>query len=238
MRKTSCIIVDDEPVAREILENYIAKIPSIEVIKSCSNALEVMEVLNRQKVELLFLDINMPDISGLSLAKSIRNQTKIIFTTAYREYAIDGFDLHVVDYLLKPFSFDRFLEAIQKFHRQRQMQGNEKPSSTTNKNIADFIFVKSDRKMLKLNLKDILYLESLSDYIKIHTTEKTVITRETFANIERKIPASQFLRVHRSFIIAIAHIESFTKEHIEIRKKAIPISRGYKQEVLAKLNFI
>lgn len=238
MRKISCIIVDDEPVAREILENYIAKIPSIEVIKSCSNALEVMEVLNHQKVELLFLDINMPDISGLSLAKSIRNQTKIIFTTAYREYAIDGFDLHVIDYLLKPFSFDRFLEAIQKFHQQRQTQGNEKSSSTTNKNSDDFIFVKSDRKMLKLNLKDILYLESLSDYIKIHTTEKTVITRETFANIERKIPAAQFLRVHRSFIVAIAHIESFTKEHIEIRKKAIPISRGYKQEVLAKLNFI
>ena len=238
MRKTHCIIVDDEPIAREILANYIAKIPSLEIIKSCSNALEVMEVLNNQKVDLLFLDINMPDISGLSLAKSIRNQTKIIFTTAYREYAIDGFDLNAIDYLLKPIAFERFLEAIHKFNQQKQLFPFEKSDTSVNNDSSDFIFVKSDRKMLKLNLKDILYLESLSDYIKIHTTEKTIITRETFTNIENKLPASTFLRVHRSFIVSIAQIDAFTKEHIEINKKSIPISRGYKQEVLAKLNFI
>lgn len=235
----TCIIVDDEPMAREILTTYISKIPNLQLVKSCASAMEALSILNTQKIDILFLDINMPDISGLTFAKSIIHQNKIIFTTAYREYALDGFNLQAIDYLLKPIAFDRFLQAINKFF-QTHIPNN---STIENKEhlsplINDFIFVRADRKMLKVNFKDILYIESLSDYIKIYTHQNTIITRETITNIEQKLPSKNFIRTHRSFIIAINHIDSFTNEYIEIAKKTIPISRSYKEEVLGKLNTI
>ncbi len=229
-----CIIVDDEPVAREILENHLKKIDSISIVASCKNAIDAFNVISAQKVDLVFLDIHMPEISGLAFAKSINKDIKIIFTTAYREYAIDGFDLKAVDYLLKPISFERLLQAVHKFLDENiAIETQIKDESNPKKN--NFIFVRSDRKMVKINFSEINYIESLSDYIKIYLDNKTVVTRETISNIETKLPQNDFIRVHRSFIIAISKIESFTNEFIEINKKAIPISRSYKPAVLNKL---
>lgn len=235
--KVSCIIVDDEPMAREILSSFVAKIPQLELIKTCSNAIDAFDILNSSHIDLIFLDINMPEVSGLSLAKSINKKSKLIFTTAYREYALEGFDLQAVDFLLKPIAFDRFLQSLNKFFELTNVSFFKNSYA---KKIAknDFIFVRSDRKMLKVHFDNILYIESLSDYIKIHTKEKLIVTRETISNIQTKLPQANFLRVHRSFIVAILQISSYTNEFVEIGKKAISISRSYKDMVVKRLQEI
>lgn len=230
-----CLIVDDEPIACEILENHLKKIKSVNVAASCKNALEAFNIINSEEINLIFLDINMPDISGLSFAKSINKNIKIIFTTAYREYAVDGFDLQAVDYLLKPISFERLLQAINKFLDETIHIINPGTEEIRYEK-SNFIFVRSDRKMIKINFSDVNYIESLSDYIKIHLTDKTVITRETITSIEAKLPKNEFIRVHRSFIVSVLKIDSFTNEYIEINKKAIPISRTYKKDVVYRLD--
>ena len=232
--KIRCIIVDDEPMARDILTSFVARVSQIELVKSCSNAMEAFDVINNQEVDLVFLDINMPEVSGLSLAASITKKTKIIFTTAYREYAVDGFNLHAVDYLLKPIAFERFLQAIQKLFEITNTKNEPKTVSETNI-VTNFIFVRADRKMIKINFNDIIYIESLSDYIKIHTPKETITTRETIKNIETKLPSASFLRIHRSYIVSISKITSYTNEFIELHKKALPISRSYKESILEKL---
>ena len=235
MSKTiHCIIVDDEPIAREILEDHLHKIEAIKIIATCKNAMEAFNVINNHKIDVIFLDINMPEISGLSFAKSINKNIKIIFTTAYREYAVDGFDLKAVDYLLKPISFERLLQAVNKFLNENiPVYTESKNELTTEK--SDFIFVRSDRKMIKINFSEVNYIESLGDYLKIHLQNKTIITRETISNMEAKLPKKEFIRIHRSFILSISKIESFTNEFVEVSKKAIPISRSYKKEVLQRL---
>ena len=235
-KEISCIIVDDEPVARDILISYIEKIPNLKLIKSCKNALEAFEIINTQKVDLFFLDINMPEVSGLSLAKMIGKESKIIFTTAYREYAVEGFNLKAVDYLLKPIAFERFLEAVNKYFETLKVGNNT--LDTVRGAVSEFFFVRSERKMVKINFEEILYVESLSDYIKIHQENKTIVTRETITNIEAKLPQSQFLRIHRSYIVAVKSIESYTNEFIEIKNKALPISRTYKESILKKMEKI
>lgn len=229
-----CILVDDEPVAREILKDHLSKIDSVKMVASCKSAIEAFNVINAQQVDLIFLDINMPEISGLSFARSINKNIKVIFTTAYREYAVDGFDLQAVDYLLKPISFERLLQAINKYQNENLLVIVNEPIEITPEK-SDYFFVRADRKMIKICFSDILYIESLSDYIKIHMDNKTVITRETISNIEAKLPQKDFIRTHRSFITSLPNIDSFTNEYIEIRKKVIPISRSYKKEVLEKL---
>ncbi|PHQ57251.1 MAG: DNA-binding response regulator [Lutibacter sp.] len=229
-----CLIVDDEPIAREILENHLQKINGIEVVSTCKNAIEAFNEINTSTIDLIFLDINMPEISGLSFAKSINKNIKVIFTTAYREYAVDGFNLQAVDYLLKPISFDRLLQAVNKYLDENITIQNQ-TISEVKEEINDFIFVRSDRKMIKINFSEINYFESFSDYIKIHLEDKTIVTRETISNIEAKLPQKEFLRIHRSYIVSISKIDSFTNEFIEVRKKAIPISRSYKKDVLSRL---
>ena len=234
MRKViNCIIVDDEPMAREILQRHLQKIDFVHVVATCKNATEAFNAVGSEQVDLVFLDINMPEISGLSFARSINDTIKVIFTTAYREYAVDGFDLQAVDYLLKPISFERLAQAIEKFKSNHIFINNQHVSAVEDKN--DFIFVRADRKMVKINFDEINYIESLSDYIKIYLSDKTIVTRETITNIEAKLPALKFLRTHRSYIVSIAKIESFTNEYIEVSNKAVPISRSYKNTVLNKL---
>jgi len=234
LRIIKCLVVDDEPVAREILENHLAKIKAVNVVAGCKNALEAFHFINAEKVDLIFLDINMPEISGLSFAKSINRNIKIIFTTAYREYAVDGFDLQAVDYLLKPISFERLLQGINKYLDENSVAENVVSGEIVPEK-SDFIFVRSDRKMIKICIPDILFIESLADYIKIYLSGSTVVTRETMSSIEAKLPQQDFIRTHRSFIVSIAAIESFTNEFIEINRKQIPISRSYKKEVLDSL---
>ncbi len=235
MPKTiQCIIVDDEPVAREILENHLQKIEAVNVIATCKNAIEAFNKINSSQIDLIFLDINMPEISGLSFAKSINKNIKVIFTTAYREYAVDGFNLQAVDYLLKPISFQRILQAVNKYLGENTVVETSLATEIIQEK-NDFIFVRSDRKMVKINFSEINYIESLSDYIKFHLKDKIIITRETISNIEAKLPQKEFIRIHRSYIVSISKINSFTNEFIEIHKKALPISRSYKKEVLSKL---
>jgi two-component system LytT family response regulator len=218
MSNIKCIIVDDEPTARDIMQLHLEQIEGIEIVAHCRKSSEALDFLYKKKVDLIFLDINMPDMSGISLAKSVSNSTKIIFTTAYREYAVDGFDLQAVDYLLKPISLGRLAKAIEKYRTE----------NTSNNTQRNYLVVRSERKMVKLNITDIILIESLSDYVKILTTTKTIVTRETISNIESKLSKKNFIRIHRSFIVAIPFISSYTSEYVEIKKETINISRTYR----------
>lgn len=206
------------------MTSYIDKTSQLELIKSCKNASEALDFMQENSADIYFLDINMPEITGLSLAKIIDKKAKVIFTTAYREYAVDGFNLQAVDYLLKLISFVRFLQAIQKII----------PSKTA-ENKVDFMFVRSERKMIKIDFDTILYIESLSDYVKIITTQKTIVTRENISSLEEKLAYDNFIRIHRSYIVSINKMTSYTNEFIEIKNKALPMSRSYKESVLQKL---
>ncbi|GAA3629104.1 LytR/AlgR family response regulator transcription factor [Flavivirga jejuensis] len=225
----SCLIVDDEAIAREVIETHLKKIPHIKTIVSCNNAIEAFSAIRSNHIDLIFLDINMPEISGISFAKSINKDIKIIFTTAYRDYAVEGFELQAVDYLLKPISFNRLLKAINNYF---EIYSDTKSAIIKNIDNSDFMFVRSDRRMIKIDFDAIIYIESYSDYIKIHLADKTIVTRETISAIEAKLPVKNFIRIHRSYIISINSIISFTNEEIVINNKSLPISRSYKKEVL------
>lgn len=236
-KKINCIIVDDEPIARDVLKKHISKISKLKITSLCKNAIDAFKIINEQNIDLIFLDINMPEISGLSFAKSINKNIKIIFTTAYREYAIDGFDLRAVDYLLKPISFDRLLQAIDKYLDENVIVS--KPTVQEQETIKNnYIFVRSDRKMVKINFEEILYIESIGDYIKIFLTDKNVITRENISGVEAKLPKNNFIRTHRSYIASVNKIESFTNEYLEIKNKMIPISRSYRADILKSLEHL
>ena len=235
-KKVSCIIVDDEVVARDIIAAHLSQIDVIEVVTQCKNAIEAFNFISNNEVDLIFLDINMPEISGIAFAKSINKDIKIIFTTAYRDYAVDGFDLKAVDYLLKPISFERLLKAVNRYF-EVNIQSKEKKKEISDD--SNFIFVRSNRRMLKIDFSTILYIESLSDYIKIHidastklNKTETIVTRETISAIEAKLPKHHFLRIHRSYIVCVSKIKSFTNEHIAIKNITLSISRSYKKEVL------
>ena len=231
MRKTHCLIVDDEPTAREILELHLQHIEDFELVGSCKNATEALTVLNQDHVDLIFLDIQMPGISGITLARSLNQQVKVIFTTAYREYAVEGFDLQAVDYLLKPIALERLLQAVQKYRKEKQPIVLEVPTL----NLKDHFFVRSDRKMVKIALNELEYVESLGDYLKLHLSNEIIITRETITELETKLPTEKFMRIHRSFIVSLAHIKSYTKEQVELSKQSLTISRSYQDRVLMRL---
>jgi len=225
----SCLIVDDETIAREIIESHVSKIKHVQVVASSGSAMEAFNYINNQQVDLVFLDINMPEISGISFAKSINKDIKVIFTTAYRDYAVEGFELKAVDYLLKPVSFERLKKALDTYF---DLYGTITETDTSSVEVSDFMFVRSDRKMIKIDYDAIIYIESYSDYLKIHLENDTIVTRETISAIEAKLPKQQFLRIHRSYIISIKYIQSYSNEHITINKQALPISRTYKKSVL------
>jgi len=230
----SCIIVDDEAIAREVIATHLSKINTIKIVAQCKNAIEAFNYISNNKIDLVFLDINMPEISGIAFAKSINKSIKIIFTTAYRDYAVEGFDLQAVDYLLKPIAFERLLKAVNRyFEVVSQSDATKTKTVTTETN--DFIFVRSNRRMLKVDFDAILYIESYSDYIKIHLPKSVIVTRETISSIEAKLPKKQFLRIHRSYIICVSKIQSFTNEHVIINNVTLTISRTYKKEVLYQL---
>lgn len=228
----SCLIIDDESIARDIINNHLSKIKNIQIVASCKSAIEAFNYINNHKIDLVFLDINMPEISGISFAKSINKDIKIIFTTAYRDYAVEGFELQAVDYLLKPISFERLLKAINTYF-EVYSETHSRTDNPTEEN--HFMFVRSDRVMVKIDFNDIIYIESYSDYIKIHLNDKTIVTRETISAVEAKLPKLKFLRIHRSYIISISNIASFTNEQITINKTSLPISRSYKQDILQTL---
>ena len=231
--KIRCLIVDDEPPALDVLRSHIANTPMLEVAGECHNAMGAFDFLQHEQVDLLFLDIQMPKLLGTDLVKALADPPKVIFTTAHREYAMDGFDLNAVDFLLKPISFDRFLKAVQKVvHPDIRSQKAEEPASDSPR----FLYFRADRKMVKVFIDDISHIESLKDYIKIYCgTQQPLITKQTIMAVEEMLPSGEFVRVHRSFIVSLNKITSFTPHAVFIGKEEIPVGPLYRSEVQKKL---
>lgn len=237
-KKINCLIIDDEPPARDVMKKYITGVELLHLAGECSNAVEALSFLQNHSVELLFLDINMPHILGTSFLRTLKNPPKVIFTTAFRKYAVEGFDLNAVDFLLKPISFERFLQAVNKV-MQLDLHVEEHTNSTTDA-LPDqsnpFLYFRADRKMMKVFLDDILYIESLKDYIKVVTLNKIIVSKQSISALEEMLPKEAFIRVHRSYIIATNKIDSYNADAIEIGKKEIPIGRMFKHDVTRTLN--
>lgn len=227
-----CIAVDDEPPALKLIEKYINAVPLLNLKGTCSNGVDALSLLQTKEVDLLFLDIQMPHILGTDFIRSLSNPPKVIFTTAFRKFAVEGFDLDAVDYLLKPISFERFLKAVNKIMKLNitSDQKNLLDDISEKENDKSFIYLRADRKNIKVNLNDVLFVESLKNYIRVVTTEKTVITKYPISILEENLPIS-FIRIHRSFIISKDKIESFTHDFIQIGKYELPVSRSYRHEV-------
>jgi two-component system LytT family response regulator len=228
----SCLIVEDEPLARNLITEYVSKVPYLNLVKACSGALEAMEVLRNNPVDLLFLDVQMPELTGISFLKSLQKKPLVILTTAYSEYALEGYELDITDYLLKPITFERFLKAVDKV--SQRMSGapitsgapnQEKPTEVA----PNFIFVKDGTKLVKIRWDDILYVEGLKDYVTIHTRTQKVISLQRLKVLEEQLPAEKFIRVHNSFIVALEAIDSVHKDKIQIGQALIPIGDTYKK---------
>jgi DNA-binding LytR/AlgR family response regulator len=232
--KVKCLLVDDEPLAIKLIENHISKIDALEVVATCNNALKAFEIINTQQIDLMFLDIKMPNITGIDFLKTLKNPPKTIFTTAYRDYAIESYDLEVVDYLLKPITFERFFKSIDRFLREKK----EVVVSVTEKNdLEDFLLVKSGNKHHKIKIEEIVFIESLKDYIKIHTVnDKRIVAKYKIGEIEEELMNKNFLRIHRSYIVNTSKISAFTMSDIEVNSVEIPIGASYKEKVISFLS--
>ncbi len=226
--KINCIIIDDEPSSQVVLKAFIADVNFLELVGVCNNAIEAAEVLNKNNtISLLFLDINMPKISGLSFYKSLQNPPDVIFTTAYSEYALEGFEVNAIDYLLKPFSFQRFFKAVNKV-LDKQSQENQTPED-------DFILIKSNKVLHKIALNDIFFVEAFGDYVKVHLEHTYIMTNSTFANILKLFP-KQFVRTHKSYAINLKKMNSLAGNQIAIGNKTVPIGQTYKADFLKSFN--
>lgn len=235
MTPLKCLIVDDEPLAQGILERYIRPLKEIELVGVCKNAIEANSFMQNQKVDLLFLDIEMPNISGLDLIKTITGiKPKVIITTAYREHATTAFELDVTDYMVKPISYDRFVKGVNKVLRLHNLE--ELAEQADKEDNDPYIYLKADKKMVQIFLKDILYIEGLSNYVKIFTTGKTIISYQKISYLEEALSGNDFIRVHRSYIVAISKITSYTSTDLEVNKQEIPLGGNYKEQVLAVLS--
>ena len=238
--KIRTMIVDDEPHAIEVIESYLKNFTDIEITAQCGDGIQAFQTLQQKKIDLMFLDIKMPGLNGNDLLKSLKNPPKVIFTTAYNDYAVEGFELNALDYLLKPVSFDRFLKAMDKVfghfglnNRDLSLSANE---SRRNKDI--FLYLKVERKMVKVDVKDILWIESLKDYIKVVLRDRIHISKQKISILEELLPVEGFLRIHRSFIVSIPMIESFNSQIIEISGKELPIGRNYKNDCQRRLKVV
>lgn len=232
------MIVDDEPLARDLMRGHIEKLENFEIVADCNNAMKALSVLREKHVDLVFMDIQMPQITGLEFLKTLKHPPKIIITTAYREYALEGFELDVVDYLLKPITFERFLKSVNKYYQISQDQVQVVPNVTSEKVMEEsFIYVKENKKVIKLYLSEIRYIEGLSEYVQIYTDKRKIITKTSMTLMEEKLPTENFLRIHKSYIVPINKIEAFTANTIEIQGKELPIGRNFKNAVLNSLNY-
>jgi len=237
--KLKAIAIDDEPLALRLVSDYIDKTPFLELVGSFDNPLDAIDFLSSQSADLIFVDIQMPDLTGIEFARSLEDAPKIIFTTAYEKYALEGFKLNAIDYLLKPFSYEEFLKAAQKARKQSELEANSHPSIEANN---QFLFLKSEYKIRRINFNDILYIEGLKDYIKVYTTgeDKPVLSLNSMKSLEQKLPETRFMRVHRSFIVNLERIDTIERSRIIFGKTYIPVSDQYKdkfQEYLDK-NFL
>lgn len=243
------IIVDDEPLAQDILETYVEQMPGLNLVQKCSNAIEANDTLKNNDIDLMFLDIQMPQLTGIDFLRSLANPPKVIFTTAYDNYAVDGFELNAIDYLLKPISMDRFMKAVNKAVDQIELEGKGKSKETQNKKGSKggelteeegFMFVKADKKLIKINFEDVIYIEGLKDYVIIRMNDSRVITLQTMKSLEDKLPLNLFKRIHRSYIVGIDKIDAVMGNMIEVKEKGqvkhLPIGKNYREDVLSIVN--
>lgn len=230
--KVRCLLVDDEPLAIQLIQNHIKLLDTFEVVGACSNAIKALELLRTTPVDLLFLDIKMPQITGIDFLKTLKNPPAVIITTAYREYAIEGYDLDLIDYLLKPITFDRFFKAVDRYLR---LKSPVVKTETLHENEQQFIHIKAGGKFHNLNKDEVLYIESLKDYITIHCTDRKITAKYKIGDLETELYNKDFLRIHRSFIINMKKISAFTNYDIEIGTKELPIGASYKEYVFKKL---
>lgn len=223
--KINCVIIDDEPLAIKVVENHLKEFQNFEIIATFSNPIEALPLLEKSEIDVLFLDINMPKMNGLDFAKSLNSKTNIIITSAYREYAVESYDLNVLDYLVKPIPFNRFLKTINKINQQVFLKtaSKQKGDSTSNES---FMFLKVDKKLVKINFEELLYIESLKDYIKVFTLSQTFLVHKSLTSITEELP-NNFIRIHRSYTIAIDKVKSVEGNLVEIANTRIPIGRKY-----------
>jgi two-component system LytT family response regulator len=226
MKKISCLIVEDEPASQEILKKYVGDFPALVLKGICSNAFEAGEKLRSEHVDLIFLDINMPRLSGLEFYRSLTDPPPVIFTTAYPEYAVNGFEVNAIDYLVKPFAFDRFVKAVNRFTDSFK---------TTPDSLAGYLMLMADKKMHKTSYNDILFVEGMGDYVKVHTTSKMLVVHITLQKLQEQLPVDNFLRIHKSFIISLARLEYIEGNMAIINKQQVPIGQTYRNEFLSLL---
>jgi DNA-binding LytR/AlgR family response regulator len=234
--ETKVLIIDDEPLARNVIKEYAKKIPSLQVLGECEDAICAHQMLQTKSIDLIFLDINMPKLTGIEFLKSLKNPPLVIFTTAYSEYTMEGYELNIIDYLKKPFSFERFCKAFFRAEELLQL----KQTATTNEQInnqSDFIFIKSDKKSIKVNITDISYIEGLGDYIKVYTNDKKLVTNLSMKKIENLLPPKLFFRIHKSYIISINKIESVEGNMVKINNTKLPIGNSYRQDFMQHIKF-
>jgi len=237
-----CIAIDDEKLALDLIEDDILKVPFLQLVKKCRSGIEALDVLQNEKIDLIFLDIQMPDISGIQFLKSLSHKPLVIFTTAYEKYALEGFELDVVDYLLKPYSFERFLKAVNKVQEHHNLEKSLAQTGAEEISFSSqYIFVKSDYKLVKIEIAEIQYIESLKDYVKIVVGDKPIVTLSSMKAIEEKLVAPDFIRIHRSFMVNLRKIQYIHKNFVKMGEKEIPIGDNYKenfQQIINKKNKI
>ncbi len=221
-----CLIVDDEPLAQEVIENYIARIPNLEVVKKCSDAIQAFEVMKKEKIDLVFLDIQMPVIDGIGFLKSVKSIPSVIITTAFPQHALESYDFDVTDYLLKPISFERFLKAVNKVLDKKNTISNAAEQKS------DFIFLKVDGKLVKVNFSEIMYVEGMKDYLKVFLKDKFYVVHQTMKRFEESLPHQQFIRVHKSYIVSLPAVKTIIGNYIEVNDQHIPIGANYKDELI------
>lgn len=228
----NCVVVDDEPPARLLLENHLSKLPDLLLVATCASALEAADVLRNQTIDLLFLDINMPALSGLDFVRGLSDPPAIIFTTAYREHAVTAYELDVVDYLVKPISFQRFFQSVERF-RQRRADTANPPIALPH--VADHFFVWINKKAYRVNFTELRYLESRKDYVHLFLNEQELIVKQTLTSLLEQLPADRFLRIHRSFVVAVSAVTAFTRQDVELDGLELPIGASYREAVTAAL---
>ncbi|HEX6168399.1 MAG TPA: LytTR family DNA-binding domain-containing protein [Chitinophagaceae bacterium] len=232
MNHFKCMIVEDEPLAQNVLKKYIGDHPSLELVAICNDALEAQAILTQQNVHLIFLDVNLPKLSGINFIKTLVHPPLIVFTTAYPEFAVEGFELNAIDYLLKPFSFERFLKAVNKVHEKL----NAPATQNSSENELSFIFLKADKKIHRVELETIHYIEAIGDYMKVVTDSGQLIVNETMKKLLEELPARSFMRVHKSFIISRNKIKYIEGNYVQVEEKSIPIGATYRNEVLTSID--
>jgi DNA-binding LytR/AlgR family response regulator len=234
--KTRCLIVDDEPLARELIRGHIRKLENFEIVAECDNAMKAMDVLRNHSVDLMFLDIKMPQMTGIDFLKTLKRPPKVIITTAFSQYALDGFELDVVDYLMKPVTFERFFKSVNKYFQSGnsgniELEGGAGPAEDA------FIYVKENKKVIKIYLHEIEFIEGLNEYIRIHTDNRRVVVKSSLQSIENKLPEEHFIRIHKSYIISIPRIRAFDATTIELENSKLRIGRNYKNQVFSALHY-